>query len=128
MEREFLNILLHGKQPVIVCPARSIEGMRLRGEYKQPLADGRLLLLSPFDVKQRRITAEHAVIRNRFVAALADSVFVTYAEPGGKTEKLCREVVSWGKRFYTFGEGVNANLLELGAQPVDSSSSYILAT
>ncbi len=37
MERECLNILLKGKQPVIICPARSIEGMRIRAEYKKPL-------------------------------------------------------------------------------------------
>src|SRR3990172_613250 len=56
IERECMNILLRDKQPLILCPARSIEGMRLRGEYKQPIADGRLLLLSPFDEKQRRPT------------------------------------------------------------------------
>ncbi len=120
MERECLNILLRGKQFVIVCPARSIEGMRLRGEYKQPIADGRLLLLSPFDVKQRRITVENAIIRNRFVAALADAVFVAYAEPRGKTEHFCREIISWGKQLYTFEDRANVNLLELGAKPVHS--------
>lgn len=120
MERECLNILLRGKQSLIVCPARSIEGMRLRGEYKQPLADGRLLLLSPFASKQRRITVDIAILRNRFVAALADSVFVAYADPGGKTEQFCREIVSWGKQLYTFEGGANANLLELGAKPVHS--------
>ncbi|MBI1748928.1 MAG: DNA-processing protein DprA [Acidobacteria bacterium] len=120
MERECLNILLRGKQPDIVCPARSIVGMRLRVEYKQPLADGRLLLLSSFEAKQRRITVENAIIRNRFVAALADAVFVAYAEPGGKTEQFCREIVSWGKPLYTFVDSANANLLKLGAKPVHS--------
>ena len=120
MERECLNILLRGKQPLIVCPARSIEGIRLRGEYKQPLADGRLLFLSPFATKQRRITVENAMIRNRFVAALADTVFVAYADPGGKTEQFCREIVSWGKQLYTFEVGANANLLELGARSIQS--------
>lgn len=120
MEQECLNILLRGKQSVIVCRARSIEGMRLRGEYKQPLADGRLLLLSPFDARQPRITVENAIIRNRFVAVLADAAFVAYAEPGGKTEQFCREIASWGKRIYTFEDGANANLLELGAKSIHS--------
>jgi len=120
MERECMNILLRGNQSLIVCPARSIEGMRLRGEYKQPLADGRLLLLSPFASKQRRITVDNAILRNHFIAALADAIFVAYAEPGGKTEHVCREIVSWGKRLYTFEDGANANLLELGAKPVHS--------
>jgi len=30
IERECLTILLRGKQPVIVCPARSINGLRIR--------------------------------------------------------------------------------------------------
>src|ERR687892_99661 len=44
MEKECLALLLRGTQPVIVCPARSIEGMRLPGEWRAPLAEGRLLL------------------------------------------------------------------------------------
>jgi len=30
IERECLAILLRGKQPIIICPARSIKGMRMR--------------------------------------------------------------------------------------------------
>src|SRR3972149_4062901 len=48
MGRECLTILLRGTPPIIVCPARSITGMRLRSEYKKPLNDGRLLFLSTF--------------------------------------------------------------------------------
>lgn len=125
MEQESLNILLKGKQPVIVCPARSIENMCLRREYKQPLADGRLLMISPFGEKVGRATADTATIRNEFVAALADRVFVAYAAPGSKTEALCREVLAWGKPLHTFGDNANANLLKLGAQPFDPYSAYL---
>ena len=38
MERECLTILLRGAQPVIVCPARSIDNLRLPQAFKQPLA------------------------------------------------------------------------------------------
>src|SRR4030042_7208618 len=48
MERECLNILLKGNQPVIICPARSIGGMRIKAEYKKPLKEGRIIFLSPF--------------------------------------------------------------------------------
>lgn len=30
MEKECLNILLRGSQPIIVCPARSLENMRIK--------------------------------------------------------------------------------------------------
>jgi predicted Rossmann fold nucleotide-binding protein DprA/Smf involved in DNA uptake len=56
MEYECLRILLRGPQPIIICPARSLNGMRLPKEYKKPLDQGRLLLLSPFLDKLRRAT------------------------------------------------------------------------
>ncbi|HEX2923515.1 MAG TPA: hypothetical protein VHS28_05755 [Chloroflexota bacterium] len=56
--------------------------------------------------------------RNRFVAALADDLFVAYAEPGGKTESLCQEMLGRGKRLYTLEDPFNGNLLAMGARPV----------
>ena len=98
VEQEALVVLLRGPGAVIVCPARGIASMRLKPEYKEPLAAGRLLLVSPFGEQVRRITAETAVARNRFVAALADQVLIAHAEPGSKTEQLAREVEAWGKQ------------------------------
>jgi len=48
MEKECLTLLLRGTQPVIVCPARSLERMRLPTAWKVPLTGGRLLIVSPF--------------------------------------------------------------------------------
>lgn len=119
MEQECLTILLRGKQPVIVCPARSIDKMRLKTEYKTPLAESRLLFLSPFPAKEKRMTAETAAIRNRFVAALADEVFVAHAVEGGKLEAFCRELAQRGdKPIATFDDTANGNLFALGARPV----------
>jgi len=39
---------------------------------------GRLLLLSPFDEKHKRVTAELAAERNRFVASISDEVLIPY--------------------------------------------------
>jgi len=49
MELECLALLLRGRGPVIVCPVRGIDGMRVPRDWRTPLTDGRLLLLSPFD-------------------------------------------------------------------------------
>src|SRR2546426_4549570 len=46
MERECLRILLQSPHPGIVCPARGMP-TRLPPEFRRPLAEGRLLLLSP---------------------------------------------------------------------------------
>jgi hypothetical protein len=55
---------LRGAQPTIICPARSIEGMRIPPEWKQAIEQERLLLLSPFEKKYRRVTAALAKQRN----------------------------------------------------------------
>jgi predicted Rossmann fold nucleotide-binding protein DprA/Smf involved in DNA uptake len=125
MERECLDILLRGTQPVIVCPARSVEGMRVRPEHERSLEEGRLLFLSPFAEKQRRATVEMALYRNRFVAALADQIFVAYAEPNSKTEQFCREVLAWGKPLYTLESDANARLVALGAVYLDTADKSV---
>ncbi len=119
MERECLTILLRGNQPLIVCPARTLKNMRLPSVYKKPLDQGRLLLLSPFSGKERRHTVELASRRNQLVGALATAIFVSHAEPAGKTEALCRQVLQWRKPLYTHQSDLNRNLISLGAVPLD---------
>jgi len=119
MERECLTILLRGTQPVIICPARNINGMRIRKEYKKPLEEGRLLFLSPFEENQRRISVKTSHYRNLFVATLSAVVFVAHAGPASKTESFCREILSWQKPICTFDSDYNKNLIEMGAQQVN---------
>ena len=116
VEKECLRLLLRGTGPVVICPARGLEGMRVPAAWWEPIGQGRLLLLSPFDARCKRATADLAEQRNRFVAALADAVFVPHASPGRKTESLCRQVVAWGKPLWTVAGPENANLLALGAK------------
>ena len=119
MECECLTILLRGAQPVIVCPARSINNMRINKEYKKPLKNGRLLFLSPFDENQQRISAKRSHYRNLFVAALSAVIFVAHAGPASKTEAFCKEILSWQKPIYTFESDYNKNLIKMGARPVN---------
>lgn len=119
MELECLNILLKGKQPVIICPARSIAGMRIKPEYKKPLDEERLLILSPFSEKEKRISSDRSLERNCFAAAIADKIFIPFAEPHSKTENLCRDLLEKGKTILTFDSGHNKNLIALGAAVID---------
>lgn len=118
IEQECLRVLLRGVNPLIISPARALENMRMGRDYRAPLRQGRLLLISPFINKPRRPTLETVQYRNRFVAALADKVFVAYTEPSGKTELLMKEILSWGKPIYTLDDEANRSLIRLGAQPV----------
>ena len=99
MEWECLGILLRGRQPVIWVPARSIVGMHLKPELLPAFDADRLLILSPFPPKDKRITATHAEARNRFVGALADRIFVPHAAPNSRTLAICDQLKSSGKQI-----------------------------
>jgi hypothetical protein len=114
MEKECLEVFLRGAQPVVLCPARDIQRLRLPAAWRKPLADGRLLILSPIAAAQRRPTAALAEHRNRFVAALAQGLCVAHAAPGSRTERLCAELVAQDKRMYTLGLAENAHLVQCG--------------
>lgn len=119
MEREALALLLRGRQPVVVCPARGVAGMRLPREWRAPVEQGRLLVVSPFAASERRVTATLAEQRNRYVAGLARAVFVAHAAPGGQIERLCAELLAEGQKpLLTFASDYNAGLLALGARGV----------
>lgn len=122
VEKECLNVLLKGTQRLILCPARSLEGMRIPAAWRGPIQEDRLLLLSPFEKKHRRATAELAQKRNEFVAALADAVFVAYAAPGSSTESFCGKVLDWGKGVLTFNTPENSHLIAMGVTPVSPDS------
>ena len=96
IEKECLQILLRGVQPIIICPARSLERMRIPMEWRGGIEAGRILLLSPFESSQRRFTAVLSEQRNKLVAALADEVYFAHATPGGKTARLAEQISGWG--------------------------------
>ena len=106
MEWECLGILLRGRQPVIWVPARSIAGMHLKPELVPAFNAGRLLILSTFPPKEKRITATLSDARNRFVGALADRIFVPHAAPGSRTLALCEDLRRLGKPFVPMNAAV----------------------
>jgi len=122
MERECLSLLLRGHQPVIICPARSIQGMRLPSEWNSALAEGRLLLLSNFKEHYRRPTATLAQVRNEVVSTIANVIFVAHAAAGGKTERFCQELLARKKPLVTLENDYNAHLIGLGARPIQSDN------
>ncbi len=115
MEQECLKILLRGTQPVIICPARAIHNMRLSADWKIPFAEKRLLILSPFGKHHKRVTAKLAEQRNRFVAALADELFVAHARSGTGTFNIAANAVKTGKKIVTIRDTNNQALIEAGA-------------
>jgi predicted Rossmann fold nucleotide-binding protein DprA/Smf involved in DNA uptake len=121
MERECLELLMRGTQPIIICPARSLQRLRIAKAWNEALESGRLLL-SPFPPSQRIVTADSATRRNRFVAQIADEILVAHAAAGGKTEAFCRELLGTTKPLLTIDRPENRFLLDLGAEPLTVAS------
>jgi len=122
IEKDCLELFLKGAQPIILCPARSLENMLVKKIYRQPLEEGRILFLSPFEKKIRRQTAKTSQLRNQFVGTLADAVFVAHAQAGGKLEQLCHEIIELKKTLYTFESEYNKILIKMGAQPINTDN------
>ncbi len=99
VEKECLDILMRGNQPIIICPARGLEGMRISKEWRKMIREGRLLLLSPFSESEKRLRKDLAIRRNLFAAELAEEVVVGYAAEGGKTIEFLEMIMKWGNRF-----------------------------
>lgn len=101
IEKECLRILLRGEQPIIICPGRAIDAMRIPAECRSAFDAGRILFLSRFIGEPRRATRESALIRNELVAALADEAYIAYAAPNSFTEQLTARLISWGVPLLT---------------------------
>jgi hypothetical protein len=118
MEQECKRILLRGTQPVIWCVARSMENMRLPIDQRMLVEAGRLLVLSPFNEGNGRITARLAERRNRFIARLCDELFVPYVSPNGQLQRLCVQLLAEEKVIWTLGCHENQQLIQQGARPL----------
>lgn len=123
MERECLKILLRSPNPVVWCLARGMLKTIPR-ELRNAVNEGRLLFVSRFPDKVRRVTAETATIRNRLVADMATAVVVAHAAQGSKTEAFCRDLLADGKPLYTFDSPANAALIEAGARAITSATNW----
>ena len=61
---------------------------------KNPLADGRLLVLTFFTKAKNGVTAELAARRNEFVAALAVEIWFAHIAPGGEMQRLKQKIAA----------------------------------
>ncbi len=122
IEKECLRVLLRGSQPIIISPARSIENMRPKQEWKKPLAEDRLLIVSIFENKPKQ-NAQLASKRNAFVAALANKVLIAHAAEGSRTLEFAHTILKWGKPVYTFDSSYNRALLQFGVKPYSEENN-----
>ena len=71
LEQDVLHFLLKGSQPIIIVLARRMYKV-VPNEFKEPLAQNRLLIISVSNaIRQSKVTA---MARNRYVCEMADRI------------------------------------------------------
>lgn len=91
IEKDVLHYLLKGKQPIILAFARGLKE-KMDPEFEIPLAQGRMLIITPFDKTIKRVSSQNAQTRNLLMTKIADQITIGYASPGGQLEELLKEL------------------------------------
>ena len=82
LEQQVLRSVLRRKGRVVKVLARGMTDYRPAADEREPLASGRMLVITACPPKQVRITRESALARNRLVIALATDMVVPYVAQG----------------------------------------------
>ena len=114
IEKECLEILLRGTQPVIICPARAAGTIRVPAGCRGAFDAGRILFLFPFAEEPRRVTRDSAIRRNTVVAALADEAFVPHVSEGGETARILDALKGWNVPILSHLTGAPDQRKEIG--------------
>ncbi len=90
LERDVLDILIAGEQPLILAAARGLP-KRHSAAMRCALQQERLLIASPFPASVTRITAETARQRNAFMLTVADRIVIGHATKDGGLAQTLRD-------------------------------------
>ena len=82
LERDVLDILLKGTQPIILAAARGLP-KRYPAAVKKAIDDGQLLVTSPFPASVSRITADTSRHRNAFMLSVATRIVIGHMKQTG---------------------------------------------
>ena len=91
LEQSALTVLLQARSPVVAVLARPVRSAKLPAAWAEPLAQGRMAVVSSVSFPAR-LTGKAAALRNAQVAQLATSIVVAHASPGGSLAAL---VAQW---------------------------------
>lgn len=89
IEKDVLCRLLKGTQPVIIAMAKGLK--RLDPEWEDPIATGRLLVISRYAESVSHACESKCYQRNRMMMEVADRVVIAHASAGGNLERLSSE-------------------------------------
>lgn len=93
LEQQVLRSMLRRKGRVVKVLARGMSDYRPAAEEHEPLAAGRMLVITACPPEARRTSRETALARNRLVLALASEVVAPYVADGSPLAALLDESV-----------------------------------
>lgn len=116
VEQELFRVLRRDCVPLVGVAARSLQNYRLPESWREAVAPGQMLVLSPFE-NAPRMTSRTALARNRAILGLCSRVVVVGATPGGALHSLLREELrsSQPARIEVFAHAQHDELLAAGA-------------
>lgn len=88
LEQQVLRSVLRRKGRAIKVLARGMSDYRPTAEEREPLATGRLLVITACPPEMRRTTRETSLARNRLVLALASEIVAPYVAAGSPLAAL----------------------------------------
>lgn len=91
LEKEVLDILLKGTSLLVLVLARRMwDARHVPTLFRKPLADGRLLVISPVAQSIRRVDARSAAQRNHYILGHADRLLLGALDPYGAQQRGLR--------------------------------------
>jgi predicted Rossmann fold nucleotide-binding protein DprA/Smf involved in DNA uptake len=115
MEKECLDFMLRGTQPVSICPARYPKRAGLPRHWQAAIDNSQVLILSSFGPLCKRTSRQASFTRNQLVASLSKAILVPHASSGGMAERVVEQCLAERIDVLTFQDDANAQILQRGA-------------
>lgn len=128
VERACLAVLLGGCGQLVICPARSLDGMCPAPAAVPRLKGGTLVYASAERARTKRPTTQVAMRRNDVVIGLGMRLLVVSAPPGSRVLRSAAVALEAGRSVACFDHRRNRDLLLLGAVPIAPDSVGIRPT
>lgn len=125
VDREAMTSALEASGHAIGVLAEGLSGAVLVRRNRDPILQGRLLLMSPYD-PDARFTVGHAMDRNRYLYALSEAAVIVDSDTSGGTwsgalENLKHNWTPALVRMERDARPGNAKLAQLGLTPIEAS-------
>lgn len=91
IEKDVVEILLRGAQPLIMVVARSMK-KSWPLKIEKAVKENRLLIISPFADNVKRVSRKTAEQRNREIINLSNKIVIAHKTQGGQLDKLSKEL------------------------------------